>query len=159
MSEERERIPVVSIKFGRGLAEDFTGKDGTEYKRIKIPNTDPADRSPWASFVLPAKAVHENQFGNGLWAKIPAEGHTTVTKPEHIEGFDGEVIWENRKISVPNAELKAMVEAYKTRNPQRGEGETRESAREKLDSLVKETAAKLSPEQKFSKPRNRDSER
>lgn len=33
------------------------------------------------SFVLPAKAVHQNQYGKGLWAKIPADGHTTLTKP------------------------------------------------------------------------------
>ena len=146
MSEDRKPMEEHTIKFGKGLVRDFTGKDGTEYKRIMIPNTDPEDRSPWASFVLPAKAVHENQYGKGLWAKIPAEGHTTVTKPERIEDFDGQVIWDNRKISVANAKLKEMVEAYKTRNPQRGEGETRESAREKLDSLVKETAARLSPE-------------
>ena len=158
MAEERRNPEELTIKFGRGLAEDFTGKDGTAYKRILIPNADPADHSPWASFVLPANAIHENQFGKGLWAKILADAHTTVTKPERIEGFDGEVAWENRKVSVPNRDLKAMVEAYKTRNPQRGEGETRESAREKLDSLVKETAAKLSPEQKFAKPRDRDPE-
>jgi hypothetical protein len=34
-----------------------------------------------------------------------------------------------------------MVEAYKTRAPQ-----ARESAREKLDALVKDTASKLTPE-------------
>ena len=124
-----------TIKFGKGLAEDFTGKDGKAYKRILIPNTDPADHSPWASFVLPAKAVHENQYGKGLWAKIPAEGHTTVTKPERTDGIDGEIVWENRKESIPNAELKEMVEAYKTRSPQKRETGSRESAREKLDSL------------------------
>ena len=39
-----------------------------------------------------------------------------------------------------------MVEAYKTRAPQERSAEPRESAREKLDALVKDTAAKLSPE-------------
>ncbi|MDY4692464.1 MAG: hypothetical protein SO401_02675 [Blautia sp.] len=24
--------------------------------------------------MLPAKAVHENQYGKGLWTKIPADG-------------------------------------------------------------------------------------
>ena len=148
----------LTIKFGKGLVEDFTGKDGTAYKRIKIPNTNPADHSLWASFVLPAKAVHENQFGKGLWAKIPADGHTTVTKPERLEGFGGETIWDNRKISIPNSDLKAMVEAYKTRNPQRGEGEVRESARAKLDALVKETTDSLSPERKFAKARGKGPE-
>ena len=42
-----------------------------------------------------------------------------------------------------------MVEAYKTRSPQardQKDAEPRESAREKLDALVKDTAARLSPE-------------
>ena len=109
MPDERKEFEELTIKFGKGLVEDFTGKDGKAYKRILIPNNDPADHSPWASFVLPAKAVHENQYGKGLWAKIPAEGHTTVTKPERTDGIDGEIIWENRKESIPNAELKEMV--------------------------------------------------
>ena len=98
------------------------------------------------------------KFGKGLWAKIPAEGHTTVTNPERTDGVDGEIVWENRKESVPNAELKEMVEAYKTRSPQKREAGSRESAREKLDSLAKETAAKLSPEGRKAKPKDRGPE-
>ena len=49
--------------------------------KIVIPNADRSDHTPWASFVLPAKAVHQNQYGKGLWAKISADGHTTLTKP------------------------------------------------------------------------------
>ena len=137
----------ISIKFGKGLAEPFTGKDGKEFMRILIPNQDPGDKTPWASFVLPAKAVHENQYGKGLWAKIPAEGSTVVTKPV-LKGQDeqGKNIWEDVKTKVPNKELKGMVEAYKTRDPQAREVQPRESAREKLDALVKDTASKLSPE-------------
>ena len=90
--------------------------------------------------------------------KIPAEGHTTVTKPERTEDVDGEIVWENRKESVPNAELKEMVEAYKTRSPRTRETGSRESAREKLDSLTKETAAKLSPEGRKAKPKDRGPE-
>lgn len=47
------------------------------------------------------------------------------------------------KTQVPNTELKAMVEAYKTRAPQAKETQPRKSAREKLDALVKDTAAKV----------------
>ena len=43
-----------------------------------------------------------------------------------------------------NRDLKAMVEAYKTRAPQEKGAEHRESARDKLDALVKDTAAKVS---------------
>ena len=135
----------VTIKFGKGLAEPFQSKDGREFMRISIPNQDPADKTPWASFVLPAKAVHENQYGKGLWAKIPADGTTTVTKPT-LMGQDeaGKNIWQDVKTDVPNRDLKAMVESYKTRAPQAKETQPRESAREKLDALVKDTAAKVS---------------
>ena len=140
----------VTIKFGKGLAEPFQSKDGREFMRIMIPNQDQSDKTPWASFVLPAKAVHENQYGKGLWAKIPVDGTTVVTKPV-LKGQDeqGKNIWENQQTRVPNQELKSMVEAYKTRAPQAKEqraAEPRESAREKLDALVKDTAAKLTPE-------------
>lgn len=158
MPDEKKKFEELTIKFGKGLAEDFTGKDGKAYKRILIPNADPADHSPWASFVLPAKSVHENQFGKGLWAKIPPKGHTTVTKPERTDGVDCEIVWENQKESVPNTELKEMVESYKTRTPQTKEAGSRESAREKLDSLAKETAAKLSPEGRKAKLKDRGPE-
>ena len=81
-----------------------------------------------------------------------------MTKPERTDGIDGEIVWENRKESVPNAELKGMVEAYKTRSPQTKETGSRESAREKLDTLAKETAAKLSPEGRKAKPIDRGPE-
>lgn len=62
----------ITLHFGKGTAEPFTSKDGKEMMRIVIPNQDRSDHTPWASFVLPAKAVHENQYGKGLWAKVPA---------------------------------------------------------------------------------------
>ena len=34
----------ISIKFGKGLAEPFTGKDGKEFMRILIPNQIPETR-------------------------------------------------------------------------------------------------------------------
>ena len=128
----------ITIKFGKGRAEPFTAKDGTEYMKISIPNQDRSDKTPWASFVLPAKSVHENQYGKGLWAKLPAEGATSVTKPTE-NGWDdkGRTIWQNVRKQIPNRELKAMVEAYKSRDPQ-----AKESAREKLDTIAKDTAAK-----------------
>ncbi|MBE6994830.1 MAG: hypothetical protein E7423_09380 [Ruminococcaceae bacterium] len=146
----------VTIKCGKGLAEPFQSKDGREFLRISIPNQDPADKTPWARFVLPAKAVHENQYGKGLWAKIPADGTTVVTKPT-IQGQDdkGKNIWQDVKTQVPNTELKAMVEAYKTRAPQTKETQPRESAMEKLDALVKDTAAKVSSERPKAKTKSK----
>ena len=109
-AEAPEKPEEVTIKFGKGLAEPFTAKDGREFTRIMIPNQDPADKTPWASFVLPSKAVHENQYGKGLWAKIPADGTTVVTKPVLV-GQDeaGKNVWEDQKTKVPNRELKGMV--------------------------------------------------
>jgi len=148
-AEAPEKREEVTIKFGKGLAEPFTAKDGREFTRIMIPNQDPADKTPWASFVLPSKAVHENQYGKGLWAKIPADGTPVVTKPVLV-GQDeaGKNVWDDQKTKVPNRELKGMVEAYKARTPQAKETQPRESAREKLDALVKDTADKLSPDKK-----------
>ncbi len=147
-----EKRDEVTIKFGKGLAEPFTSKDGREFMRILIPNQDQKDKTPWASFVLPAKAVHENQYGKGLWAKIPADGTTTVTKPV-LQGQDeaGKNIWQDVRSDVSNRDLKAMVEAYKTRDPQTKTAEPRQSAREKLDALTKATAEKLSPEKQKAK--------
>lgn len=144
-AKEAAQREEVTIKFGKGLAEPFTSKDGKEFMRITVPNQDPADKTPWASFVLPAKAVHENQYGKGLWVKIPADGKTTVTKPT-LMGQDeaGKNVWQDVKTDVPNRDLKAMVESYKTRAPQEKAAEHRESARDKLDALAKETAAKVS---------------
>ena len=114
--KKRPEREEVTIKFARGLAsEPFMSKAGKELVRIQIPNQDPEDHSPWAEFVLPAKSVHENQYGKGLWAKIPADGVTTVSKP-FLEGVgpDGKAKWNANKRSVPNRELKEMVEFYKT---------------------------------------------
>ena len=108
-----KKMEEITLHFGKGTAEPFTSKDGKEMMRIVIPNADRSDHTPWASFVLPAKAVHENQYGKGLWAKVPADGTTTVTKPYLAGEKDGKNIWENERKAIPNKELKGMVEFYK----------------------------------------------
>ena len=107
---ERESMEEITIKFAKGLCgEPFMSKDGKELVRIQIPNADPNDHSPWQEFVLASKQVHENQYGSGLWAKIPAEGHTTVSRP-FLAGQDetGRNIWKKELRSVSNRELKEM---------------------------------------------------
>jgi hypothetical protein len=111
--EQKEKMEELTIKFAKGLAEPFTSKDGKELMRIKIPNIDPNDHSPWMSFVLPAKAVHENQYGKGLWAKIPAEGSTTVSQSVKRGEEDGKAIWDRVDTVLSNKQLKGLVEAYK----------------------------------------------
>ena len=74
------------------------GKDGKEYKQILIPNKDENDHSPWATFVARSNAVHEDQYGKGMWMKLPADGHTTVRKDHCVgEGADGKKDLGDRK--------------------------------------------------------------
>ena len=79
------------------MAEPFTSKT-VEFMRITVP-TRSADKTPGV-FCAARQAVHENQYGKGLWAKIPADGKTTVTKPtlmgqddaeEHLAGCENDV--------------------------------------------------------------------
>lgn len=117
MSEQNRnygQIEEITLHFGKGTVEPFTAKDGREMLKIVIPNADRSDHTPWASFVLPAKVVHENQYGKGLWTKITSNGHTTLTKPFLAgQSEDGRNIWKDEKITVSNRELKSLVEFYK----------------------------------------------
>ncbi len=125
----------LTIKFGRGcLGEPFTGKDGNEYRSVLIPNSDPDDHRPWATFVVRANHVHEDKFGKGMWTKVPTEGHTTIRRG-HVVGKDeaGKDIWENVSSKVSNLELKSMVEFYKER--------PRESVKGKLAEKQAEVVA------------------
>ena len=142
MSETTQR-EELTIKFGKGLAELFTSKDGKEFMRIKIPNRDQNDHSPWMSFVLPAKAVHENQYGNGLWAKIPADATTTLSRSVKTGEENGQPKWEKEQKTVSNHELKEMVEAYKTREERGADtGDQKRSVLKDLKEKKAKTAAK-----------------
>ena len=111
----QEERGELTIKFAKGLcSEPFTAKDGKEYVQIKIPGD---EKGIWPSFVLPANHVHENQYGKGLWAKIPEDG-TTKIKHTRVVGEDqiGKKTYDNQYEKIPNIMLKAMVEAYKEKN-------------------------------------------
>ena len=128
MAEERmnggeQERKEVTIKFGKGLAgEPFTSKAGKQLVEIKIPNPDPKDGRSWETFVVPAGFVHENQYGKGLWIKLPEDGFTKLSRPK-VTGQDenGRNIWGSDQRTVTNQELKALVEAYKDRNRDQGE--------------------------------------
>ena len=105
------------IKFGKGLVgKPFMAKTGKECVGIKIPNADPADKTPWESIVVGANRVHEDKFGKGMWMKVSADGQTRVSRSV-ITGQDenGKNIFENTSRMVSNRDLKAMMESYKTR--------------------------------------------
>ena len=123
----------MTIKFGKGLVgEPFISKAGKELVEIKIPNRDARDHRPWESFVVSPKMVHENQYGAGVWMKLPADGTTKVSRPEY-RGRDesGKSIWGTESRTVSNQELKALMESYKERN--------RESVRSALEEKKAES--------------------
>lgn len=115
-----EEIKEVTIKFAKGLVgEPFLSKNGKELVEVKIPNADQNDKTPWASFVISPKMIHDNKFsktGKGVWMKLPEDGTTVVKKPICIgTNPEGKRIWHNDMKTVTNTELKEMVEVYKTR--------------------------------------------
>lgn len=113
----KKEFKEITLKFGKGcVGEEFQGKDGKAYKEILVPNPDQNDHRPWQTFVVKANHVHENQFGKGMWIKLPAEGHTTLRRSVVTgETPDDKKEWGTEKTSVSNADLKKMVEAYKER--------------------------------------------
>ena len=146
MSEQNrtyEHVEEITLHFGKGTVEPFTAKDGREMLKIVIPNADRSDHTPWASFVLPAKAVHENQYGKGMWCKLPANGTTTLHRNVKVgQDEQGKPIWDTEKTKVPNKELKKMVEAYKDRD------RDRVSMKEKLPEK-KAVVAEQKPAEKY----------
>ena len=111
---KRDEIEMITIKFAKKLVgEPFTSKKGKELVEILIPNSDPADKRPWQTFVLAARDVHENKYGKGMWAKIPANGHTTLSRSVVTGKKDGKKQWGTEKTVVSNAELKEKVEFYR----------------------------------------------
>jgi hypothetical protein len=142
----------ISIKFGKGLVgEPFTSKSGHPFVEVKIPNVDPADKSPWASFVISPKMIHENQFGKGVWMKLPEDGTTRISKPVITgTGPDGKKIWGRDVREIPNPELKAMLEAYKNRDRSSILGALKEKKGEaaKAPQAEKQTRSKRSVPEK-----------
>ena len=138
-NSERKEFQTLTIKFAKGLVgEPFMSKGGKELVEITIPNSDPADKRPWQTFVLASRDVHEDKFGKGMWAKIPAEGHTTVQRQTRSNPeAEGPAAWTSEKTVVSNADLKKMVEFYKER--------PRESVKEKLEQKKEESSKEAKP--------------
>ena len=112
VEEKSQPVETLTIKFSRKLARPFTSKGGKDMVAIKIPNADPEDKSSWEEFVLPVNMVHSDHYGSKtLWAKIPADGSSTLSRSVRPSAENGE--WEREERSVDNKTLKTMVEAYK----------------------------------------------
>ena len=113
-----QRREELTIKFGKGLVgKPFMAKTGKECVGIKIPNSDPADKTPWETIVVGANRVHEDKFGKGMWMKVLADGETKVTRSV-ITGQDeqGKNIYARTTRTVSNRDLKSMLESYKNRD-------------------------------------------
>lgn len=134
--KEEKKMDEITLKFGKGcVGEEFQGKDGNSYKEILIPNQDKDDHRPWQTFVVKANHVHENQFGKGMWCKLPADGTTTLHRSVKVgQDEQGKPVWDTEKTKVTNKELKKMVEAYKDRD------RDRVSMKEKLPEKKAEAA-------------------
>lgn len=144
---EPKEVKEVTIKFGKGLVgKPFTSKSGHEFVEVKIPNADKEDHTPWASFVINPKMIHENKFGNGVWMKLPEDGTTRISKPV-VAGTreDGRKEWSKDVKEVPNTELKELMEIYKTRNKEsllgNLEDKKKESARQPVKPKPEKTKA------------------
>jgi len=144
-TEEKAEYKEITLKFGKGLVGDeFKGKDGNSYRQIMIPPNEET-KTPWQSFVVKSNQVHDNQFGKGMWCKLPENGSTTVVK--HVaKGVDesGKTIWENEKNKIPNKELKAMVEAYKNKDKaqETTKAESKDALLDKIEKKALEANAK-----------------
>ena len=116
---EQKYVETIKITFSRKLARPFTTKNGKEMVAISIPNEDPADKRAWEEFVLPIQMLHSDHYGSkSLWAKIPADGTTVLSRSEKPSAENGE--WVRSERTVDNKTLKSMVEAYKLKPKTQG---------------------------------------
>ena len=109
----------ITIKFSKKLMDGpFEAKDGKNYVQVSIPNKDPEDKNPWASFILREGQVHENADGTKAWAAIPADGITTLQRDVKTDAItpEGKPVYKTQYRKVSNQELKDMVESYRNRN-------------------------------------------
>jgi len=111
-SNQARQASEIAIKFGKGLAQAFTDKDGTQYMRIQIPNKDSQDKLPWQYFVVPAKSVHENRYGKGLWIKVPLHGSTRkpLTRKQAGKGL----LRHTKPVSTEHTDIDAKGTRYGT---------------------------------------------
>lgn len=139
--DSKEHVFEMADKFEERQAE----RDADEH------DSDKDDHTPWASFVISPKMIHDNKFGKGVWMKLPEDGTTKVSKPVILgEKEDGKKEWGNDVREVPNTELKEMMESYKTKE--------RDSLLGNLDEK-KQEAAKQPVKPKPEKAKNKGMEK
>ncbi len=123
-SSPRKQQPIlgyssqITISISSKLvSEPFRAKDGKEYVRVKIPNEDRNDKSPWASIVITPEQVSKFEDTGRAEIGMKADGYSTLTKSEY-KGNDenGKAVFEQSKTKVANAELKKRIEHTEPKN-------------------------------------------
>ena len=68
--------------------------------------------------MISPRMIHDNQFGKGVWMKLPEDGTTRLSRMTKA-GMDeaGKPVWNRETRTVSNSELKALMESYKDKNP------------------------------------------
>ena len=150
-AEEAKKMDEITLKFGKGcVGDEFQGKDGVKYREILVPNQDKEDHRPWQTFVVKSNHVHENQFGKGMWCKLPANGSTTLHRSVKVgQDEQGKPIWDTEKTKVSNRDLKKMVEAYKDKD--RDRSSMKEKLAEKQAVVAEQKPAYKAAEKSKSK--------
>ncbi|MBR1700595.1 MAG: DUF4316 domain-containing protein [Lachnospiraceae bacterium] len=108
---------TVSISPKLVSEKPFAAKDGNSYFRVKIPNEDKNDKTPWASFVVTPDRVTTNSTTGKIEIKLNANGSSTLFKPELV-GRDqtGKALYINNKQKVPNKDIKSRIERPNVKN-------------------------------------------
>lgn len=71
------------------VSASFTSaKDGKEMVAVKVPNEDPADKSPWATFIVPASNVSEKDDRGKREISIPSGTTVSLQKSVPIPGTE-----------------------------------------------------------------------
>ncbi|MBR4343444.1 MAG: hypothetical protein IKP88_12220 [Lachnospiraceae bacterium] len=141
----------ITLKFAKGLVGDeFEAKDGKTYREIKIPNADRDDKSPWLSFVARADQIHiDNYTVNGMWLKMPADGHTTV-KRDFIVGVEpnGKPIYQRESAPISNKDLKKLMDEVRPREKTSFKDKLSEKRETLAETLARRTKNPINRENK-----------
>lgn len=109
---EKKESEKISFQVSASLVTDFEDKHGAKLSRVKMPNLNRDDPSPWKSFVIGQneRTVADN---GKIEVTLPASGEHTVYAPSVAanDAVTGKPIYVNNKESVPNADLKARFDA------------------------------------------------
>ncbi len=115
MTAKQEKLTVsVSSKL---VGEPFKAKDGNFYVRVKLPNENKADKSPWGSIVVKPEQVTENKVTGKTDISLNANGTVTIFKPEVVcYNQVNQPEYVNRKIKISTADLKKRFTRTEPKN-------------------------------------------